>query len=128
EAVEYEMDPGEEVDEEVARDAGSVVAVVAPAEEADGFEGALGRATEEAVPVDVLGGGVGRDGVLPRADGGIAVEVDVDVVELADDAGGEELLGLGVDDGADALAADLEDAAGLARGFDDAEPLVDPLD
>ncbi len=34
-------------------------------------------------------------------------------------AGGEEFFGLGVDDGADTLAADLEDAVGGAGGVDD---------
>ncbi len=36
---------------------------------------------------------------------------------------GEQLLGLGVEDGADALAADLEDAIGGARGVDDLRPI-----
>ena len=79
--------PREQVDEEVAGDAGAVVAVIAPAEEADRLEGPLGRAAEEAVPIDVGGRGVGRDGILPGADGGVAVEPGFHHVELADGAG-----------------------------------------
>ena len=71
----------------------------------------------------VVGGGIQRDGVVPGADGRVAVPVGADHVELADDAGGKQFLGLGVDDGADALAADLNDAIGGARGLDDLRPI-----
>ena len=78
------MDPGEQVDEQVAGDGRAVVPVVPPAEEPDGVERALGRVAQEAVPVDRLGRGVGRDRVLPGADVRVAVVPRLDRVDLAD--------------------------------------------
>ncbi len=47
---------------------------------------------------------------------------------LPDGAGGEHLLGLGVDDGAHALAADLDDAVGRASGFNHLRPVGVQMD
>ena len=77
-----------------------------------GIPGDFGRGAEEPRPVAGCGGGVEGNGVVPGADRGVAVPVGGDHVELADDAGGKQLFGLGVDDGADALTADLDDAVG----------------
>ena len=80
------VDAGEQVDEEIARDGRAVIPVVPPAEEPDRVERPLGRLAQEAVPVDRLGGGVGRDRVLPGADVGVAVVPRLDGVHLADGA------------------------------------------
>ncbi len=83
------------------------------------MKGILRRGAFEARPVAGFGRGIEGDGVVPGAHGGVAIPARGDHVELADGAGGEELFGLGVDDGADALAADLDDAVGGAGGLDD---------
>ena len=114
-----EVGAAEEMDEEVAGDAAGVVLPFAPLEEALGVPGDFGGGAQEARPVAGGGGGVERDGVVPGADGGVAVPAGGDHVELADGSGGEEFFGLGVDDGADALAADLKDAVGGVGGVDD---------
>ena len=68
------VDAGQQVDEQVARDGRAVVPVVPPAEEPrSASKGRFGRVAEEAVPVDRLRRGVGRDRVLPGADGRVAV-------------------------------------------------------
>ncbi len=114
-----EVCAAEEMHEEIAGDAGGVVLPLAPLEEALGGERDFGGCAFEARPIAGFGGGVERDGVVPGADGGVAVPAGGDHVELADGAGGEELFGLGVDDGADALAANLENTVGGVGGFDD---------
>ena len=113
------MGAAEEVDEEVAGDSAAVGLPFAPLEEVLGVPGNFGGGAEEAWPVAGLGAGVERDGVVPGADGGVAVPAGGDHVEFADGSGGKQFLGLGVDDGADALAADLKDAVGGAGGGDD---------
>src|ERR1035441_659415 len=59
-----------------------------------------------------------RKGVAPRADRGVAVHPRLHGVERADRACTIQFLGLLVDHGADALAANLEDSPGALRGFD----------
>src|SRR5262249_52782118 len=73
---------------------------------------------EKTVPIDIGGRGVGRNGILPGADGGGAVHPGFDHVQFADGAGGEQLFCLGIDDGADALAADLKNATGALLRLD----------
>src|SRR5262249_30630958 len=121
------MDAGEQMHEQIARDAGSVVAVVAPAEEPNRLERTLRRAAEEAVPVDGLRRCVRGNRVLPGADRRVAVDPRLDHVELADRAAAIQVARLGVKDRADALAADLQNASRLPRGRDYAQPLVDLL-
>jgi len=104
----------EKVDEEVAGDSAAVVMPFAPLEEALGVPRDLRSGAEEARPVARLGGGIGGNGVVPRTEGGVTVPAGGDHVEFADGSRGEEFLDLGVYDGADALAADLEDAVGGA--------------
>ena len=111
-----EVCAAEEMDEEIACDSAGVVGPLAPLEEAFGVPGNLRGGAEEAWPVAGGGVGVGWDGVVPGTDGGVAVPAGGDHVELADGSGGEEFFGFGVDDGGDALAADLKDAVGGLRG------------
>src|SRR5262245_45511105 len=61
------VDAREEMDEEIARYAGSVVAIVAPAEEPYGIERPLGRVADEPVPIDGRRRGIGRYRILPGA-------------------------------------------------------------
>ena len=81
-----DVKPGEQVNEQISCNAGAIVLVVAPAEQTDRLERTLRSIAEESIPVDVLRRGVGRDGILPRADGRVAVEMRGDEVELADRA------------------------------------------
>lgn len=114
------VDAGEEVDEEVARDAGAVVLIVAPTEEADGLKGALGRGADELVPIDGAGRGVVGDDVLPGTEGGVAIIEGFDHSDLSDLAFLDDFAQAGVEDVANALGADLEDLAGFLFGGDDA--------
>src|SRR5260370_6848367 len=104
--------------EEIARDAGSIVLPFAPLEKAFTRERTLRRGSEKARPIAGFGGGVKGNGVVPGAEGGVPIPIGTDHVELADSAGGEQLFCLGVDDGADTLAADLKDAVRGADGID----------
>src|SRR5438045_2473718 len=113
------MDPGEQVDEEIAGNARPVLAIVAPPEETHRLERPLRRAPEESIPIDGLGRGVGRNRVLPRADCRVAVDPGFDEIQLADRTGAKQLARLCVDDRADALTADLEDSARLPAHLDD---------
>jgi hypothetical protein len=121
------MDAGEEVHEQIARNAGAVVAIVAPAEEADRIERTLRRAPEKTVPIDRLRRRVGRNRVLPSAERRVAVDPRFDQIHVADRAGAKQIARLGVDNRAGVLAADLQDAAALPRGVDDAQTLLELL-
>ncbi len=114
-----EVSAAEEVNEEVACDSAAVGLPFAPLEEVLGVPWNFGGGAEETRPVAGFGAGVERDGVVPGADGGVAVPVGGDHVEFADGSGRQEFFGLGVDDGADALAADLKNAVGGTGGGDD---------
>ena len=63
----------EQMDEQVTSDASAVVAIIAPAKEADRVEGMFGSMAEKAVPVDVLRIGVGGQGILPGTQGAVAI-------------------------------------------------------
>src|SRR5438045_6757502 len=85
----------------------------------------LGGAVDECVPVDGLRAGVGRNGIDPGAAGGIAIPVSVDGSDFAELAGIVNLLGFGVEDRTDALAADRDHALVLVRGVDHRESVFD---
>src|SRR6267142_892298 len=109
------------MDEEIAGDAGAVFLPAAPARENFCVEGALGNGALPGVPIESLRGAIRRRRILPGAAGVVAAERAFDKIEIADDAGGEELFGFGAEDGADALRTDLYDAAGFFCGGDHGE-------
>ncbi len=113
------------MDEEIAGDAGAVVLVEPPAEEARRLEGPLGRMAQETVPVDRLGRRVLRDRPVERAHHRVAVRPALDQVHLADRPRGEQLARLRVDERADALAADLQHTPGLLLRLEHPDALVD---
>lgn len=78
---------------------------------------------KKARPVAGFDRSVKRNGIVPCADGGVAIPTGGDHVELADGTGGEQLLCLGVDDGADTLAANLKDAVRGANCIDNLRPI-----
>src|SRR5258708_23150430 len=106
------MRAGEEMNKQIAGDAASVGLPFAPLEEMFRVEWDVGSRAQKALPVAGLRRSVRRNRVVPRAHGGVAVPVSRHHVELANGAGRKQFLGLFVDDGADALAADLQNALG----------------
>ena len=114
-----EVGAAEEMDEEIAGDSAAVGLPFAPLEEVFGVPWNFWGGAEEAWPVAGFGAGIERDGVVPGTDGGVAVPVGGDHVEFADGSGGQELFCFGVDDGADALTADLENPIRGTGGGDD---------
>ena len=104
--------------EQVAGDARAVIAITAPAEQSLRLERDLRSAAQEAVPIDIFGRGVGRNGILPGANGVVTIPPGFHHVGLADGAGLHQLLGFFIDDGTHALAADLNNASGFLLGFD----------
>src|SRR5262249_31696923 len=76
-----EMEPAEKVDEEIACDTSTVIAVVAPPEKADWFEGNFWGISEEAIPIDVRWGGFRRNRILPSALRRVAVGPGLDHVD-----------------------------------------------
>src|ERR1700691_2240733 len=115
------------MDEQVARDAGAVVAVIAPAEQTYGLERALRRFAQEALPIDIGRRGVGRNGVLPSAYSGVAIEPCFHHIELAYGAGLQQLPGLLINQRSDILTAHLKDAAAALLCRDDGLAFVDRL-
>src|ERR1700685_1877614 len=79
-----EVNPGNQMDEEITAQALAIVGKAAPAEEADGIEGTLGRIAEEGIPVDGFFAGVRRNGVCPGTAGSIGAPVGIDGEELTD--------------------------------------------
>ena len=125
--VEDAVGAAEEVDEEVARHAGAVVAVVAPAEEAGGVEGAVAGVLEEGVPVDGLRGGVAGDGILPGAEGVEAVVKGFHEHQLAEVAAAVDLPRLLGEDGTHPLTAHDQDAGVAFFGGEHGFAFVEPL-
>src|SRR5499426_3111244 len=121
------MRAGELVNEEIAADARTVIAVVAPPEESLRVPRDLRRMAHKAIPVAGLRRGVGRDRILPRAHRPAPPQTGIDQIQLADGAGGQYLFGFFVNDGACELAADLEDSLRLVLRFDDGEPFFELL-
>src|SRR6266700_8107643 len=109
------------MNKKISGEAFAVVSETAPAEKPLGTECTLGRAVQERIPVNGLFAGIRRNGIYPGAAWRIAVPVGLNVADVAEPAGVVNLLGLRVDDGRDALAADLHDAVGFLRGFDHGE-------
>ncbi len=93
-----------------------------------GSKGRFGALPRKRIPIDVLRRGVGRNGILPGADGGVAVEPGFDGIEFADGALFEELADLHEGLRGGVLRSDLEDTAGSLLCLDDFEPVFDLLD
>src|SRR5882724_2959672 len=109
------------MDEEIAGDAGAVFPPAAPARENFSIKETLGDGALPGVPIESLRRAIRRRRIFPGAAGIVAAERAFDKIEIADDAGGEELFGFGAEDGADALRTDLYDAAGFFCGGDHGE-------
>jgi hypothetical protein len=109
------------VNEKIAGNAGAVFLPAAPAREVFWghvrVPGFFRGSALPGVPIEVCGGEIRRRRILPRTVGIIAAVGAFYESELADGALGEELLGFGADDGADALRANLHDLAGIFEGF-----------
>src|SRR5580693_3038073 len=116
-----EVDSGNQVNEQVAAQALAVVGEAAPAEKTHRIERPLGRAAKKRGPVDRFLTGVWRDGINPGPAGAVAVPIRLDRGHLAELARVVDLFGFGIKNRANALAADLDDAIGLVRGFDHRE-------
>src|SRR5271157_3322909 len=100
---------------------GNTRAVVPPIpelEEARGIERTLGRVTQVAVPIDRLGRGIGRDGVLPGAHRVGPVDLALHHVNVANFSRIHPGFSFVGRFHAQALAADLYQAAGFFRDFD----------
>ena len=123
-----EVSSAKEVDEKIARHAASVGLPLAPLEKVLGVEGNLGRCAQKARPVTGFGRGIQRHGVVPGADGRVAIPARGHHIQLADGAGGEQLLCLGIDHRAYALASDLDDPVVGARGLDHLRPVGIQMD
>src|SRR5207253_9781598 len=83
----HKMHPRKEVNEQIARDAGTVVAIISPAEQSGGFERNFRRASQEAVPIDVLARRIRMNRILPGPDRGVAILPGLHHVELSDRTG-----------------------------------------
>src|SRR6266700_5352640 len=110
----------DEMDEQVAGNAGAIFLPAAPAREIfrrrDRVPGSLGGAALPSVPVEIFRREIGRRRIFPSAVGIVAAKGAFHQSESAEDAGGEKLFGFRANDGADALRTDLHDAAGFLRG------------
>ena len=80
------MHSADQVDQQVAGDAGAVFLPAAPAREKQGIEGALGDGALPGVPVESLRGQIGGRRILPGTRGIVAAERAFDQVQVADRA------------------------------------------
>src|SRR5208337_4297256 len=69
----HNVNAGEQVNEQVARQTGPVILVAAPPEKSRRIEGALGSTVEPGVPVDGLLAGVRRNRIYPGPAVGVPV-------------------------------------------------------
>src|SRR6266567_40212 len=110
----------DEMDEQVAGNAGAIFLPAAPAREIfrrrDRVPGSLGSAALPGVPVEIFRRKIGRRRIFPSAVGIVAAEGAFHQSESAEDAGGEKLFCFRANDGADALRTDLHDATRFLRG------------
>src|SRR5712664_1383518 len=116
--AEHEVHATDEMDEEIAGEAGAVFLPAAPARENIRIERNFGNIALPSIPIEIRGGEIGRWRIFPRAGRIVAAEGAFDERDSTDRAVGEDLPGFGAEDGADALGADLDDAAGFRRGGD----------
>src|SRR5262249_15638623 len=122
-----ELNPRDQVNEQISCKALAIVGEAAPAKEPRRIKRPLRRVAEESVPVDGLLAGVGRNWINPRAARGITIPVGIDVENVAQFSGVVDFLCFRVEDGADALAADLRDAVSFARRFHHGETVFDGM-
>src|SRR5690606_4382893 len=79
-----EMKAGEKVYEQVARHASAVVEIVSPPEETRSIKLSLCGVTHEGLPVNCLFRSIGRNGILPCTDGGVACPESFRVIQCTD--------------------------------------------
>ena len=71
--------------------------------------------------------GVGWDGILPGTDGRVAVQPGVYHIDLSDDSTGDKLFGFLIDERADILATNLEQATALVLRGDYGGAFIDRM-
>ena len=108
------------MDEEVARDAGAVVAIVAPAEQAHRLERDFRGAARGSDPNRQCCGEASGGMEYCHAPMAELRSHHASIMLTADGAALQQVLRFLIDDGADALAADLQDTAGLLLRVDHA--------
>jgi len=86
------------VNKEIAGDAGAVFLPAAPARENFCVEGALGNGALARCPNREFAGAIRRRRILPGPQASLRAERAFDKIEIADDAGGEELFGFGAEE------------------------------
>ncbi|SVA80212.1 uncharacterized protein METZ01_LOCUS133066 [marine metagenome] len=103
---------------EVTRHPGAVVLIVSPPKHSFSVERSLWGRPKELHPVDGVRRSVRGNGVLPSADGRIAVPPSFDHIQLAKLTAFIDLLSVLVENGADTLASHLEYLARAALSLD----------
>src|SRR2546426_632641 len=114
----HEQHAADQVNQQIARQAGAVLFPAAPAREDLGIEGPFRDGPLPGVPVEGLRREIGRRRILPGAGGVVTAEPSFDHHHLAEHALRDHFFRLRADLRADALRADLYDAATLLRGVD----------
>src|SRR2546425_50687 len=114
----HEQHPADQVNQQIARQAGAVLFPAAPAREDLGIEGPFRDRSLPGVPVERLWREIGRRRILPGAGGVVPAKPSFDHHHLAEYALRDHVFRLRADLRADALRADLYNAATLFRGID----------
>src|SRR5438105_142234 len=105
-----EMDARNQVNKEVTRQAFAIICKAAPAEESNGVKGTFGRTIQKSIPINRLFAGVRGNRVDPSAARAVAVRIRLDHANVAKLPRVEDFLGFCVEDTANSLAANLQDA------------------
>src|SRR6266568_354941 len=105
-----ELDPGNQVNKQVATQPLAVIRKTPPAEEAHRVKGTLRCAVEKRIPVDSRFIRIRSNRIHPGTARTVAVPVCLDRRDLSQPARVIDFLSLGVEDRTDALAANLHDA------------------
>ena len=117
--AQHKVHAADEMDKQIAGKAGSVFLPAAPACEIFGghvgVPGPLGCFALPGVPIKIAESQIGRRRIFPRAGGIVAAVGSFNKSKHADDAVCKKLFCFGANDGADALRADLHNAARVFR-------------
>src|SRR5881227_585758 len=111
------------MNEQVAANPGTIGAIITPTKDVLRIESDFRSIAQETVPINSLCIGVGRDRVLPGSLRRAAINPRLNQIQLADSARRKKLFCFGIDNGTDALAANLKDSTGFSLRLDGFMPI-----
>src|SRR5690606_1177515 len=112
------MQTGEKMYEQVARHASSVIEIVSPPEETRSIKFSLCGIAYERLPIHCLFRSIGRNGILPCTDGGVACPESFCVIQCTDGSIIQYFFRLLISKRRNSLASYHENFSGIFLGLD----------